>query len=80
MDRLILVSGDSHAVAPPELWPEYLDTEYHGYLPEMRADNEEHVQLRARFATVGPEAFKDRPQAMAVFNVMTAAAARLANN
>ncbi|MGE3936733.1 MAG: TRAP transporter substrate-binding protein DctP, partial [Rhodospirillaceae bacterium] len=49
-----------------------------GTLTELSAA--EQKELRSRFAGVGPEAFKDRPQAMAVFNVMTAAAARLANN
>lgn len=55
MDKLILVSGDSHAVVPPDLWPEYLDAEYHHFLPEMREDNAQHVALRARFANFTPE-------------------------
>ena len=55
VEKLIVVSGDSHAVAPPEAWPVYLDAEYHDYLPEMHEDNEQHVELRARFANFSPE-------------------------
>jgi predicted TIM-barrel fold metal-dependent hydrolase len=55
MERLILVSGDSHAVVPPELWPQYLDADYHSFLPEMLEDNEQHVNLRAKFAKFSPE-------------------------
>jgi len=36
MPNLIIVSGDSHAVPPPEVWPEYVDAEFHEYLPAMR--------------------------------------------
>ena len=39
MEKLIVVSGDSHAVPPPEVWPEYLEAQYHDYLPGMREDN-----------------------------------------
>jgi predicted TIM-barrel fold metal-dependent hydrolase len=55
MERLIVVSGDSHAVTPPELWPQYLDAEYHHLLAEMHEDNEAHVNLRALFAKLSPE-------------------------
>jgi predicted TIM-barrel fold metal-dependent hydrolase len=55
MSKLILVSADSHAVAPPEAWPIYLDKDYHHLLPEMLEDNRQHVELRARFASFGPE-------------------------
>ncbi len=40
MDRLILVSSDSHAGVPKELWTHYLDKRYHDLLPRLRADNE----------------------------------------
>jgi hypothetical protein len=29
MERLIVVSSDSHAGVPQELWTEYLDKKYH---------------------------------------------------
>jgi predicted TIM-barrel fold metal-dependent hydrolase len=38
-DRLIVVSADSHAGVPKELWTEYLPERYHELLPALRADN-----------------------------------------
>lgn len=38
-EKLIIVSGDSHAGMPNELWPEYLDTRFHDLLPQLREDN-----------------------------------------
>ena len=40
MDRLIVVSSDSHAGMPPECWPEYFESKYHDLLPQLAADNE----------------------------------------
>lgn len=39
-DRIIIVSSDSHAGIPKELWPEYLDRRFHELLPGLRRDNE----------------------------------------
>ena len=55
MERLIVVSGDSHATPQPELWPEYLETKYHYLLPEIREDNERYKQLLGMFADFSPE-------------------------
>jgi predicted TIM-barrel fold metal-dependent hydrolase len=38
-ERLIIVSGDSHAGMPTELWTEYLPARYHDLLPSLREDN-----------------------------------------
>ncbi|HEY6532114.1 MAG TPA: amidohydrolase family protein [Acidimicrobiales bacterium] len=38
-ERLIVVSGDSHAGVPKELWSEYLPSRFHELLPSLRADN-----------------------------------------
>ena len=38
-ERVIIVSGDSHAGMPTELWTEYLPTQYHHLLPSLREDN-----------------------------------------
>jgi predicted TIM-barrel fold metal-dependent hydrolase len=35
MDRVIVVSADSHAAMPSELWPEYLEARYHEHLPQI---------------------------------------------
>ena len=55
MEPLIVVSGDSHAVPPPEVWPQYVEAEYHEYLPAMREDNERYTQLLGLFAKFSPE-------------------------
>jgi predicted TIM-barrel fold metal-dependent hydrolase len=39
-DRVIIVSGDSHAGVPKDLWSEYLPSEFHDLLPSLRKDNE----------------------------------------
>lgn len=40
MDNVIIVSSDSHAGVPNDLWPEYLEPAYHELLPKLREDNE----------------------------------------
>ncbi len=40
MDELVVVSVDSHAQPPPEVWPEYLETRYHDLLPELLEEQE----------------------------------------
>ncbi|MGO8864492.1 MAG: hypothetical protein ACLQRH_27505, partial [Acidimicrobiales bacterium] len=55
MERLIVVSGDSHATPQPELWPEYLEAKYHYLLPEIHEDNERYKQLLGMFADFSPE-------------------------
>ena len=55
MDKLIVVSGDSHAVTPPALWPDYVEKQYHEYLPGMYEDNERYKQLLGLFANFSPE-------------------------
>ena len=37
MDRLLVVSVDSHAQAPPDAWPKYLDPNFHEYLDWAKA-------------------------------------------
>lgn len=57
MDNVIIVSSDSHAGVPNELWPEYLEPEYHDLLPKLREDNEVYPRaihvLSAQRATKG---------------------------
>jgi predicted TIM-barrel fold metal-dependent hydrolase len=40
-DRVIIVSSDSHAGVPKELWPEYLPKELHELLPRLHRDCDE---------------------------------------
>ena len=57
MDNVIIVSSDSHAGVPKELWSEYLETEFHDLLPQLREDNEVYPRaiyvLSAKRATAG---------------------------
>jgi predicted TIM-barrel fold metal-dependent hydrolase len=39
-NKLIIVSSDSHAGVPKELWTKYLDKRFHDLIPSLRADNE----------------------------------------
>ncbi|HEY6532354.1 MAG TPA: amidohydrolase family protein [Acidimicrobiales bacterium] len=39
MDRLLFVSADGHSTMPTELWPEYLEKEFHRYLPRLSDEN-----------------------------------------
>ena len=55
MEKLIVVSGDSHAATPPELWEDYIEARYHEYLPGMREDNERYKQLLGLLANFTPE-------------------------
>jgi predicted TIM-barrel fold metal-dependent hydrolase len=54
-DPLIVVSGDSHAVPPPALWPEYVESSYQHLLPVMHEDNARYRQLLGLFADFTPE-------------------------
>ena len=38
-EKLTIVSSDSHAGMPHELWPEYLDKKFHHLLPQLEQDN-----------------------------------------
>jgi predicted TIM-barrel fold metal-dependent hydrolase len=39
VERLLVISADGHAVMPEALWPEYLEAEFHEYLPRLREEN-----------------------------------------
>jgi predicted TIM-barrel fold metal-dependent hydrolase len=57
MDELIVVSVDSHAQMPPELWPEYLETKYHDLLPGLHEEQEIYWSvLRLVFDRAYPDA------------------------
>ena len=48
-DKLIVVSSDSHAGVPKELWAHYLPERYHELLPQLRRDNE--IEMHATEVT-----------------------------
>jgi predicted TIM-barrel fold metal-dependent hydrolase len=57
MDRAIVVSADGHASVPPELWPEYLEKEYHHLLPGLLDENEKYGRAMwpLNNMNIGPE-------------------------
>lgn len=40
MNEMLIVSSDSHAGVPKELWTEYLDSKFHELIPHLHEDNE----------------------------------------
>jgi predicted TIM-barrel fold metal-dependent hydrolase len=53
-ERLIVVSGDSHATPPPEVWPHYVESAYHHLLPEVHEDNARYQAFNV-FTSYTPE-------------------------
>jgi predicted TIM-barrel fold metal-dependent hydrolase len=43
--RIVVVSVDSHATPPPEVWADYLDPQYHRLLPGVHEDNQKFLEL-----------------------------------
>jgi predicted TIM-barrel fold metal-dependent hydrolase len=39
-EKLVIVSSDSHAAMPSELWTEYLDPQYHQHLDQIRYESD----------------------------------------
>jgi predicted TIM-barrel fold metal-dependent hydrolase len=54
-DKLIVVSGDSHATLHPDTFPEYVEAEYQDLLPGVYEDNAYFAQLFGSFANFPPE-------------------------
>jgi predicted TIM-barrel fold metal-dependent hydrolase len=58
--RLTVVSADSHAGMPPELWPEYFDSRYHDLLPQLARDNQVYTDaITVLSARKGETALED---------------------
>ena len=49
-ENLIIVSSDSHAGMPKELWPHYLDPQFHELIPQLHADNAKYPVATALLA------------------------------
>ncbi len=43
-DKLIIVSADSHATVPVELWSDYLESSFHEYLPRLRRERDVYYE------------------------------------
>ena len=55
IDKLVVVSGDSHAVPHPDSIPDYVESQFHELLPGVYEDNEQFARLFGSFANFGPE-------------------------
>jgi predicted TIM-barrel fold metal-dependent hydrolase len=64
MDRLIIVSVDSHAQAPPAVWADYLEARYHEHLPSLYEENAIYTRV---MGTLGGRVV-DAPDAQAVYD------------
>ena len=71
MDRMIIVSVDSHAQAPPEVWPRYVERRYHEFLPALREDNDVYTTVMGAMSYP----VTGSPEALAVYDVDGAQAA-----
>ena len=54
-ERLIVVSGDSHATMPLDAWEDYVEKKYHGLLPECREDNVQYTDILGHIFKLSPE-------------------------
>jgi predicted TIM-barrel fold metal-dependent hydrolase len=50
MDKVIVVSMDSHAQPMPDVWQEYLEPEFHGYLAAAHEDDAAYTEVMATLA------------------------------
>jgi predicted TIM-barrel fold metal-dependent hydrolase len=64
MDRLLVVSVDSHAQAPPDAWPKYLEPEFHDYLPALHDDNDVYTHVMGTMSY--PMSWS--PEALAIYD------------
>jgi predicted TIM-barrel fold metal-dependent hydrolase len=56
-DNFIVVSVDSHAAMPANVWPEYLEKRYHDHLPTIIEENDAYTSVMTRLLQrdFGPE-------------------------
>jgi predicted TIM-barrel fold metal-dependent hydrolase len=64
MDRVIVVSVDSHAQVPPDAWPVYLEKRYHEHLPSLYEENEVYPSVMGRLA----HRIRETPEALAIYD------------
>ena len=47
MEKATIVSADGHAAMPEELWPEYVDSKYHEFLPAAHDDGQRFLEFQS---------------------------------
>jgi predicted TIM-barrel fold metal-dependent hydrolase len=65
MDKLIVVSSDSHAAMPSELWPQYLEQRFHEHLPQIQYESDLYagsVVPLSKMTMTRPEILEDHMQ------------------
>jgi predicted TIM-barrel fold metal-dependent hydrolase len=55
VEKLTIVSGDSHATLLPDQWDQYVEPAYHHLLPQFHEDNADYLQLMGLFSSFTPE-------------------------
>lgn len=45
--KVVLVSADGHAAMPEALWPEYVESKYHEFLPQAHEDGERFLEFQS---------------------------------
>jgi len=45
MEKLTVISLDSHAQTPPDAWPQYLEKRYHEFLPRLREEQQAYSEV-----------------------------------
>ena len=53
--RLVMVSADSHAAIPPDMWEEYVDAEYRHLLPALREESTDYLRALSVISEYPPE-------------------------
>ena len=62
MERLIVLSSDSHATVPLDLWPEYFEQRFHEHLPQLRYESDLYtgsVWPMSKMTMTRPEILED---------------------
>jgi predicted TIM-barrel fold metal-dependent hydrolase len=65
MEKLIVVSSDSHAAMPSELWPQYFEKRFHEHLPQIQYESDLYsgsVVPLSKMTMTRPEILEDHMQ------------------
>jgi predicted TIM-barrel fold metal-dependent hydrolase len=65
MEKLIIVSSDSHAAMPSELWPQYFEKKFHEHLPQIQYESDLYsgsVVPLSKMTMTRPEILEDHMQ------------------
>lgn len=55
MEKLIFISGDSHATPMPDSWETFIEKRFHEHLPSLHQDNKDYVSMLRGLEPRDPE-------------------------